>query len=47
MKPANSAQITPTITIVVTGVWVVGLTRLNKPGSIPSRDIANMMRVRP
>ena len=47
MKPAIRATTTATTTVLFTGVNVVAFTRVKNFGSMPSRPIANRMRVCP
>ena len=46
-KPARMLITTVTMMVLLTGVWVRGLTFSNTLGSRPSRAIANRMRVWP
>ena len=49
-KGTNAARIemmTVTMIVLFTGVWVLGFTLVNTFGSIPSRPMANRMRVWP
>ena len=47
IMPASSAMTTATMIVFGTGVSVRGFTLWNSSGSMPSRDIANRMRVWP
>ena len=46
-SPASRATTTATTMVLFTGVWVRGFTVWKNSGSIPSRPMANRMRVCP